>query len=204
MRIIFKLFLILLILTCLTSHKGWTQSSGSLVINELLITPNNLATVPPLEFIELDTNLSKSVDLRSISLHVNSNQVDLQSYNIASNQYVILCPRKSVNQFTQYDNAVALPRWLALHSSFAITKLTQVGNILDQNKYIESWYNSFSEINDAWSLVCINLDWNIELNWPVRNSNERPIAQKINASKSCWHTWKDNLGRKNRYRTALC
>lgn len=172
MRITFKLYLISLILTCLTYYKGWTQSSGSLVINELMINPNNVASLPAFEFIELYNNSSSTVDLKSITLHVNNNQVTLPSYKIAPSQYVILCAAESEALFTRYGNALALPRWYALNNSGATIKLTQGDNILDEITYSDSWYNSTTKRNDGWSLERISSNWNcnIKLNWSATNS----------------------------------
>jgi len=172
MRITFKLYLISLILTCLTYHKGWTQSSGSLVINELMINPNNVASLPAFEFIELYNNSSNTVDLKSVTLHINNNQVTLPSYKVAPSQYVILCATDSEAQFTRYGNALALSRWYALNNSGATIKLTQGDNIIDEITYSDSWYNSSTKRNGGWSLERINPNWscNIRLNWSATNS----------------------------------
>ena len=182
MRITFKLYLISLILTCLTYHKGWTQSSGSLVINELMINPNNVASLPAFEFIELYNNSSNTIDLKSVTLHVNNNQVTLQSYKIPPSQYVILCAAESEAQFTRYGNALALSRWYALNNSAATIKLTQGDNIIDEITYSDSWYNSSAKRNGGWSLERINPNWNcnIKLNWSATNSLSGGIPGKNN------------------------
>jgi hypothetical protein len=79
MRITFKLYLILLILTCLNYHKGWSQSSGSLVINELMINPNNVVSLPAFKFIVLGYQNS------TMELNIPPNKIYLTSKTFSLN-----------------------------------------------------------------------------------------------------------------------
>jgi hypothetical protein len=100
MRITFKLYLILLILTCLNYHKGWSQSSGSLVINELMINPNNVVSLPAFKFIvlgyqnstmELNIPLNKIyLTSKTFSLNDDGYEDELEiNYELIHSNYII-------------------------------------------------------------------------------------------------------------------
>ena len=79
MRSIRKLFLFWLILTLAPCLKGWAQPANSMVISELMINPNNVASLPAYAYIELYNNGNTSINLNQLTLHINTNQVTLPS-----------------------------------------------------------------------------------------------------------------------------
>src|SRR5690606_7957953 len=167
MRSILKLFLFWLILLFTPLLKGWSQPVDRLLINELMINPNNVASLPPFEYIEFYNNGSTVIDLGSITLHINSNQISLPTHHLAPRQYVILCGPESVNEFARFGNAIGLSRGYALSNTGDTVKLTTNDEILDEVSYHDSWYNSSSKRNGGWSLERISPEWkcNINLNW---------------------------------------
>lgn len=167
MRSILKLFLFWLILLFTPLLKGWSQPVDRLLINELMINPNNGASLPPFEYIELYNNGSTAIDLGNITLHINTNQISLPTHHLAPRQYVILCSPESVNEFARFGNAIGLSRGYALSNTGATVKLTTNDEILDEVSYRDSWYNSSSKRNGGWSLERISPEWkcNINLNW---------------------------------------
>ena len=164
MKSFIKLFFSLILL--LTPFlKGLAQNGPSLIIKELMINPNNAPSLPASEYIELHNVSSQTIDLRSITLHVNNNQQLLPNYRIAPNQYVILCSQEAQAQFMRYGNALALTRWYALNNTSATFRLTQGEITLDEVSYRDSWYNSTSKRNGGWSLERINPNWTCNINW---------------------------------------
>lgn len=172
MRSILKLFLFWLILTLFPCPKGWSQPSSTVVINELMINPNNVASLPAFEYIELYNNGNISVDLSSLVLQINNNQITLPSYTIAPRQYAILCSPESASQFSRFGNAVPLSRWYALNNAGATIRLSLQNEIIDEVSYRDTWYNSTTKKNGGWSLERINPNWicNINLNWSATHS----------------------------------
>ena len=172
MRSLVKLYFITLILFLFPYYKGMAQTAPSLVINEMMINSNNVASLPSFEYIELFNNSQQTIDLKTITLHINNNQQLLPNYKIAPNQYVILCSQESTTQFSRYGNAVPLQRWYALNNTAATIQITQNDNLLDEVTYRDNWYNSSSKRNGGWSLERINPNWNcnINLNWSATNS----------------------------------
>lgn len=171
MRTLIKLYSFLLILAFNQPVQAFAQNP-TIIINELMINPNNVASLPPFEYIELYNNSSQVIDLKNIVIHVNSNQQQLPTYKLAPRQYVILCQETAATQFSRYGNAIALARWSALNNSTASIKLTQEDVLLDEVTYRDSWYNNSSKRNGGWSLERINPNWNcnINLNWSATNS----------------------------------
>lgn len=167
MRSILKLFLFWLILLFTPLLKGWSQPVDRLVINELMINPNNVASLSPFEYIELYNNGSIVIDLGNKSLHINTHQISLPTHQLAPRQYLILCSPESVNEFARFGNAIGLSRWYALSNTGATVKLTTINKIIEEVSYRDCWYNSSSKRNGGWSLERISPECkcNINLNW---------------------------------------
>ncbi|MCA5004219.1 lamin tail domain-containing protein [Sphingobacterium bovistauri] len=172
MKLLVKLYLLSLILAFNIQIKALAQSAPSLIINELMINPNNTASLPPFEYIEIFNNSTATIDLSEIILHINNNSQILPNYKIAPNQYILLCSQESLGQFSRYGNAVSLIRWSPLNNTSATIKLTQKDVLIDEVAYTDSWYNNTSKRNGGWSLERINPNWtcNINLNWSATNS----------------------------------
>jgi len=172
MRSSVKLYLFSLILAFTLPYQVLAQNITSLIINELMINPNNAAALPPFEYIELYNNASSVIDLKDVEININNNQQTLPLYKLAPKQYVILCQEAAASQFSRYGNVVVLSRWFALNNTSATIKLTQNGLTIDEISYRDSWYNSSAKRNGGWSLERINPNWNcnINLNWSATNS----------------------------------
>lgn len=167
LRVTYCRIIILTILALMGWRQSRAQASGNLIINELMVNPNNVAALPSFEYIELYNNSGSTVNLASITLQINNNQTSLPTYFLAPQQYVILCSADAVDDFSRYGNAIAPSRWYALANTGATVRLLQQNTVIDQVSYRDSWYNSPSKRNGGWSLERINPDWlcDINLNW---------------------------------------
>lgn len=172
MRSSFKLYIFTLLLTFAGCFHAHSQSLGSLVINEIMANPNNVASLPAFEYIELYNNSSETIELSSIILFINNNQTSLPAYKIAPSQYIILCSSESANDFARFGNAISPVRWFALTNTAASIRIVKDNVTLDEVSYRDNWYNSSSKRNGGWSLERINPNWqcNTNLNWSATNS----------------------------------
>ena len=182
MRFSIRLYLIVGI-ALFAFQKGISQNATTLVINELMINPNNVATLPTFEYIELYNNSEKTIDLSTVTLFVNNNQQILPTYLLAPSQYIILCSEESANQFARYGNVLPLTRWYALNNSGAHIQLSHDNTVIDDVSYQLSWYNSTTKRNGGWSLERINPDWtcNLPNNWSATNAPNGGTPGKVNS-----------------------
>ena len=171
MKLLVKLYLFTLILGFLPLHKSVAQTAKSLIINELIINPNNVIYLPPFEYIELYNNSSETIDLELFTIHINNYTLALPKYKIGPSQFIILYSQESASQFTRHGNDLALSRWYALSNSTSTIKLSKNELIIDQLTFSDSWYHSTTKRNCGWSLERINANCscNISLNCSATN-----------------------------------
>src|SRR5690606_16028761 len=87
------------------SQIAYTQTG--LVINEIMANPNN-GQLPQYEYIELFNAGSDVVKLEEYRINVGTNTVELPTYRLAPQQYVLLCNDSALSNFDIYGNVVAL------------------------------------------------------------------------------------------------
>jgi len=138
----------------------------TLVINEIMANPNN-GQLPPYEYIELFNNSTETIELAAYRIGIGNTLVDLPSYSLSPQQFVVLCSSAALPQFEPFGDALALSRWPALNNTGAIISLTRDEELIDRVEYSNRWYGSTAKRNGGWSLERINpnIRCNVSFNW---------------------------------------
>ncbi|WP_081643106.1 lamin tail domain-containing protein [Sphingobacterium paucimobilis] len=140
--------------------------SQDVMINEIMANPKN-GELPAVEYIELMNNSTSVQDLGKLSLNINKKNLQIPTYLLAPQQFVILCAQDGEEQLAIYGNVIPLVNWPQLNNSGATIQLYRGNTLLDEVVYKDSWHQNSSKKSGGWSLERINPNWtcNMKSNW---------------------------------------
>jgi hypothetical protein len=130
---------------------------GDVVINEILADPAPQIGLPDAEFIELYNNTNTSINIGGWFYRDGSSTIQLPSYDLGVNKYVILCDEDDTALFNGFGDVLDLSTWPTLNNSGDRLGLRDaMHNLIDSVDYQDTWYQDASKSSGGWSLERIN------------------------------------------------
>lgn len=130
---------------------------NDIVINELMADPDPAVGLPNQEFVELFNPSNKIIDLGGWRFTDGSTAVNLPSYLLLPNSYVLLTSTANVGLFTPYGNVLDIGSLPSLNNSGDDLALYDANdNLISQVKYRDSWYQDNVKKAGGWTLERVN------------------------------------------------
>jgi hypothetical protein len=136
------------------------------IINEIMVDPTPVVTLPNAEFIELYNRKDFAINLLGYSLMNNSGTtVALPDISIGANEYLILNIKED---FSKYGKSLAFAKFIGLGNDADVVSLfNNKGVLMDRVEYKLSTYRDTKKKDGGWSLERIDADYPClgEENW---------------------------------------
>ena len=143
--------------TNFTYFASLTPLFKDIIITEIFADPSPVVGLPGVEFIEIYNKSSNAFNLSGWKYTDGTSTATLSSYNLLSNQYLILCANADTALFTPFGNRMGLSTWPSLNNSSDNLKLSDnTLAVIDSVNYSESWYLDATKKAGGWSLELIN------------------------------------------------
>lgn len=158
-----KIKLYMLCIWCMAIPYGHGQD---VVINEIMANPKN-GQLPAVEYIELLNNSTAVADLALLHLDINKKSIQLPSYLLAPQQFVVLCAKEGEDLLSNFGNVISFSTWPILNNAGATIALYREDTLLDELSYKDNWHQGSTQKAGGWSLERINPSWkcNSATNW---------------------------------------
>jgi len=139
-----------------------------LVINEILADESPLVGLPEYEFIELYNRSAYPINIDNFKLKVGQTEKDLSAFELAADDYLILCSNAAVDLYSNFGNVLSVSGFPALSNSGATVSITSSsGLLIDEIEYSSDWYGDENKQDGGWTLEridCNNHSWQAD-NW---------------------------------------
>lgn len=145
-----------------------TPDSRDIVINEFLADESPSIGLPETEYVELYNRSSKYFHLQNWQLRDNSSAGTIQDIWLYPGEYLLLIPSGSTSMFPSLINVVEVASWAGLNNAGdEIHLVTDLGFVVDEITYTDSWYKDTDKSDGGWSIERINptLSCSSSSNW---------------------------------------
>ncbi|KAB2859800.1 MAG: hypothetical protein F9K09_00850, partial [Flavobacteriales bacterium] len=130
-----------------------------IVITELFPDPDPSIGLPLFEYLELYNNSTKAIDLSSLRISDPSTTSGFLTGKLFPNEYVVVCGISAVSQFTPYGKVIGISNFPSLNSSDDEIKLiNNLGEVIHQVNYVDTWYQDDTKKDGGWSLEMIDVN----------------------------------------------
>lgn len=146
-------------------------SYKDVIINEIMASPNPQVALPPVEFVELFNRSTNTINLNGWKLSdaTGSSSSTLGNYNLAPNQYLIICKNIDTTSFSTFGNYLGVSSMPSLNDSGDNLKLKDNTLLdIDSVNYSDTWYQDVLKKGGGWTLELINP--NAPLGCPASNN----------------------------------
>ncbi len=172
-----------------TSFTYYPGNEFDVVINELMVdvtpTPNVL---PASKYIELYNRSNFPINLKNWSIQIGDNSpVYFDDYNLAANDYLIICAEAELVTFDTYGNIIGILSESQLSiTGNTISLISSNGELIDYIKYSNSWYGVEDKSNGGWSLERIDAEnfCGNERNWKASEDYKGGTPGQANSVKA--------------------
>ena len=146
-------------------------SYKDVIINEIMASPNPQVALPTVEFLELYNRSINTINLNGWKLSdaTGSSTSTLGNYNLAPNQYLIICKNIDTTSFSTFGNYLGVSSMPSLNDSGDNLKLKDNSLAdIDSVNYSDTWYQDALKKGGGWTLELINP--NSPLGCPASNN----------------------------------
>lgn len=146
-------------------------SYKDVIINEIMASPNPQVALPPVEFVELYNRSTNTINLNGWKLSdaTGASTSTLGNYNLAPNQYLIICKNIDTTSFSTFGNYLGVSSMPSLNDSGDNLKLKDNTLVdIDSVNYSDTWYQDALKKGGGWTLELINP--NAPLGCPASNN----------------------------------
>ncbi|GAB2627023.1 hypothetical protein GCM10026987_25410 [Belliella aquatica] len=155
-----------------------------LIINEIMPAPRAGNSLPNVEYIEIFNPSDSPISLGGFQLANSRRTTTLSNEVILPQEYVILCPRTQISQFTSYGRVMGLTNWPTLLNSADQVKLfDNTGLVIDSLNFTTASFGGSSFASGGYSLEVVNPFIKCNLSGNVRTTiaAERGTPGKVNS-----------------------
>ncbi len=143
-----------------------TAAYKDVIITEIMADPAPQVGLPTVEFVEIYNKSSNTLNLNGWVLTDNSSTATLGNYNLAPNQYLIICNNVDTALFTSFGSRLGVSSFPSLNNSVdGIYFKTSTSVLIDSVNYSDAWYKDVVKKDGGWTLELINP--NAPVNCPV-------------------------------------
>lgn len=129
---------------------------GEVVINEIMADPEPAVGLPAYEYLELYNRASAPVVLNNWQLQTGSTVKIIETATIEANGYLILCDEEASADFSEYGNVYGFSSLSLTNGGAQLILKNELGGIIHQVEYSDSWYDDESKSEGGWSLEAID------------------------------------------------
>ena len=129
------------------------------IINEIFADPSPVVGLPEEEYIELfNTTTDKFFDLTDWTFSDPTSTATLASgTKLFPGEFIVICPAGSETLFAAYPNVIGVSSFPSLNNSGDdLTLMDNLGVIIDEVSYSDSWYSHSDKKSGGYSLELIN------------------------------------------------
>jgi hypothetical protein len=134
---------------------GRTPDFGDLIMSEIFADPTPQVGLPDGEFVELHNTTSFGLELSGVVLSDGGGSVNLPSYFLPANSYVILCNSADEQAFSQFGKTIPVSISLNVSGEQLILQ-NPSGEFLHRADFNTSWYRSDLKADGGYSLEIID------------------------------------------------
>ncbi len=134
-------------------------SYKDVIINEIMANPSPQVALPLVEFIELYNRSTNTINLNGwkFSDASGSSTSTFGNYNLAPNQYLIICKNTDTALFSSFGNFLGVSSIPSLNDSGDNLKLKDNTLVdIDSVNYLDTWYQNTAKKGGGWTLELIN------------------------------------------------
>ncbi|AFL83395.1 hypothetical protein Belba_0742 [Belliella baltica DSM 15883] len=167
-----------------TFEAAKSLSFKNLIINEIMPAPRAGNSLPNVEYVELFNPSDNPIALGGFQLANSRRTTTLPNEVILPLEYVILCPRTQISQFTNYGRVMGLTNWPTLLNAADQIKLFDDGGfVIDSLNYTTASFGGSSFASGGYSLEVVNpfITCNLSGNVKTAIAAERGTPGKINS-----------------------
>jgi len=155
-----------------------------LIINEIMPAPRAGNSLPNVEYVEIFNPSDNPINVGGFQLANSRRPTTLPNEVILPQEYVILCPRAQISQFTSYGRVIGLTNWPTLLNAADQVKLFDNGGIvIDSLNYTTASFGGSSFASGGYSLEVVNpfIKCNLTGNLKSALTAERGTPGKVNS-----------------------
>lgn len=139
-------------------YEFYYPKANDIVISEIMADPNPRVKLPSVEYLELFNRTDKKISLKDWHLKINNKQILLPEFTISPGQYMLICEKDSIEQFSENNCAV-----LGIDNFPAISNEECLLILSDRNdqtiytlSYTNSWFKTPDKKEGGWAMEIIN------------------------------------------------
>jgi hypothetical protein len=147
-------------------------SYRQVVFNEIFADPTPTFGLPETEFLELYNTSESFFNLQDWKLVNTTTEMNLPSFILAPNAYVILCASGNEEGLQLYGDVIPLSFTALTNTADSLTLMNELGTVLDIVSYTDEWYNDPDKMDGGWTLEQINPEFQCSgaFNWTASNN----------------------------------
>ncbi|MBL7889017.1 MAG: lamin tail domain-containing protein [Bacteroidia bacterium] len=134
-----------------------TAAYKDVIITEIYADPSPQVALPATEFIELFNRSSNTLNLNGWKFTDGSSTATLGNYNLAPNQYLIICPIADTASYSVFGAVMGVSSFPSLNNTGDNLKLKDNTLVdIDSVNYSDAWYQDAVKKDGGWTLELIN------------------------------------------------
>lgn len=129
---------------------------GEIVINEIMADPEPIVGLPAYEYVELYNRINAPVVLNNWQLQIGNTSKQIENTMIPAHGYLILCDEDASQEFSEFGAVYGFSSLSLTNSGAQLILKNELGGIIHQVEYSDSWYNDENKAEGGWSLEAID------------------------------------------------
>ncbi len=154
--------------TSFSFYLGANPNQDELIFTEIMASPSPSQGLPAVEYLELLNTSGKIISLQNIIMADATSSTVLNAYDLKPNEYLILAPNNSADEFNEYGNVLGVNNWLGLNNGGEkLSIYDPEGSLIHSVHYSDSWYRDVLKTQGGFSLEMIDTSYPCTeaLNW---------------------------------------
>ncbi|CAM9909057.1 unnamed protein product, partial [Chrysoparadoxa australica] len=120
--------------------QGRSPKFNDIIITEIMADPDPIIGLPNSEYLEIYNRTDELISLKDVRLKDATGEVALPAVTLHSNQYLILVPNGSLNQFAEFHEVIGVSGWRSLSNQGESLSLFHDQELIFNLDYSDSWH----------------------------------------------------------------
>jgi hypothetical protein len=130
-----------------------------IVINELMAAPNDVTSLPNVEYIELYNRSNDYIRLGELFIMDESKANSLPDFKFAPDSFIILCNIDDTSSLAAYGTVIGVEGFIGLNNAGDFVQLRDLNsNFIHGVDYTDNWYKDTDKDDGGFSLELIHPD----------------------------------------------
>ncbi len=175
-----------IIYTCVALFLPWLSNAQealhNVIITEIMADPTPSYGLPEIEYLEIYNNTNSTINLSGYTLYYSTSSVIFPNYEIAPEEYAIVCRRGNAEAFKSYGKVLELERLSLLNTGTTLKLFTKNAELAHQVSYNERWYSPNKDQGFSLEMIDLNYPCTGAGNWASSAAEIGGSPGQINAS----------------------